>query len=261
MITIITPTYNRAYTLERLYFSLKDQDSHKFEWVVVDDGSTDRTKLLLSDFVSSSPFQTQVVSQSNSGKHAAINAGVSMSSGEWVFIVDSDDALTHDAISTIYKNIQNVSADVVGLCFRRRFFQGEIVGDVVDLPNPSSLKPSEVGRLFKGDLAYVFRRNALLKFPFPLIPGERFVPELYIWNMIGDDGDILYFGDKAIYECEYLEDGYSANFESNLRRNPQGFLLFYVTQASREPTCLGRLKCLIRCIQCVFFIVSKGNTR
>ncbi|EFO2923625.1 glycosyltransferase, partial [Escherichia coli] len=43
LISIITPTYNRAYTLDRLYNSLVTQDSEKFEWIIIDDGSTDET--------------------------------------------------------------------------------------------------------------------------------------------------------------------------------------------------------------------------
>ena len=261
MITILTPTYNRAHTLGRLFFSLETQNDRRFEWIVVDDGSTDSTKQLLSEFISKSTFSMQVVNQENSGKHAAINSGVINSKSEWIFIVDSDDALTQDAVFSRYQELRSIGTDINGLCFPRRFFKGKLVGRSVNCSGPISLHPSQAGSFFQGDLAYVFRRDSLLKYPFPLIPGERFVPELYIWNIIGDNGKILYFADKAIYECEYLSDGYSANFSSNLFRNPQGFLLFYVTQAPREFSWLGKLKCLYRCLQCIFFIVFKGNAK
>ena len=52
MITIFTPTYNRGYIIEKLYLSLCNQTSNEFEWLVVDDGSTDNTKDLIEQFIS-----------------------------------------------------------------------------------------------------------------------------------------------------------------------------------------------------------------
>jgi len=45
--TVFTPTYNRAHTLPRVYESLKHQTFRDFEWLIVDDGSTDNTKELV----------------------------------------------------------------------------------------------------------------------------------------------------------------------------------------------------------------------
>lgn len=47
-LTVFTPTYNRAYIIERLYESLKKQTIKDFEWVIVYDGSTDNTKEVVS---------------------------------------------------------------------------------------------------------------------------------------------------------------------------------------------------------------------
>lgn len=52
IITIFTPTYNRAHLLERLYLSLIKQTNHSFIWLVVDDGSTDNTKELIEQYIS-----------------------------------------------------------------------------------------------------------------------------------------------------------------------------------------------------------------
>ena len=52
MITVFTPTYNRAYILPKLYASLRTQTSDNFEWVIVDDGSTDETKRLVTGWLS-----------------------------------------------------------------------------------------------------------------------------------------------------------------------------------------------------------------
>lgn len=257
MISIVTPTYNRAHTLPRLFDSLCQQTYRNFEWMVIDDGSTDDTPELLANFKRSAPFAVQVIQQANSGKHVAVNAGVSIATGEWVFIVDSDDALTPDAILTVEEKLSQFnSSRLVGLAFRKAFYDGQIIGERIG-PGVMRLNPTGAGELFKGDLAYVFKKEAMLKHPFPVIPGEKFVPELYIWNKIGDEGDIYYFTDICIYLCEYLPDGYSRNFNANLRRNPRGFLLYYKSQISRETTITNKLKRTIRAAQCYLFILKE----
>lgn len=83
MLTVVTATYNRAYTLPRLFDSLLQQTRMDFEWVVVDDGSTDETESLLKDFQAQATFSMRVIKQKNAGKHVAINSGVQASSGAW----------------------------------------------------------------------------------------------------------------------------------------------------------------------------------
>ena len=101
MLTILTPTYNRAEELKRLGGSLLAQTSKDFEWLVIDDGSSDETAAVVNDFSSQASFPVRYVKKDNGGKHTAINLGVSMISSGLTFIVDSDDWLTEDAVSTI----------------------------------------------------------------------------------------------------------------------------------------------------------------
>lgn len=257
MVSIITPTFNRAHTLPRLFQSLQAQEDKNFEWIVVDDGSTDDTATLLEEFQNLQVCPMIVLSQENSGKHVAVNNGVRAAQGEWIVILDSDDALTPDAVSTILQTKEDHESKI-GFCFRKEYFQGGLVGKKFSSDKSFCLHPSQANKVFQGDLAFVFQREVMLDFPFPVIPGEIFVPELYIWNLIGDQGDILCFPTKSIYFCEYLADGYSANFKANFQRNPQGFLLFYVTQLHREQQWLGKGKCLIRSLQCLLRLGLKG---
>ncbi|MFW8695087.1 glycosyltransferase family 2 protein, partial [Mesorhizobium japonicum] len=69
MITVLTPTYNRATTLSRLFQSLCTQSNMSFEWLVVDDGSNDGTVDLLNEFSICAPFIIRIIRQENSGKH------------------------------------------------------------------------------------------------------------------------------------------------------------------------------------------------
>ncbi|OLU34312.1 hypothetical protein BVH03_02555 [Pseudomonas sp. PA15(2017)] len=255
MITVLTATYNRAHTLTRLYESLSTQADTDFIWLIVDDGSSDETAQLIESFIASSAINIVYLRKANGGKHSALNTGVESLSDGWVLIVDSDDALAPHAIANIRSAIcEQSSRNYAGLCFRKAFFDGKVVGrdDALSRVRKEML-PAKAGEIFRGDLAYMFRVKVIKKYLFPIIPGENFVPELYIWNKVAEDGGVFYYGDLAIYCCEYLEGGYSAGFESNLRRNPLGFLIFYVSQIRREPTWLRKLKCIIRVGQCLVF--------
>lgn len=260
MITVLTATYNRKHTLKRLFDSLCEQTDKSFEWLLIDDGSTDGTDEFVLGGLQSSEFATRYVRQENGGKHVAINTGARLAEGEWILILDSDDALTPEAISLLCGDIAvNDSPDIAGFCYRKAFFNGSFVGETGITEKLLSLHPTEAAAVFKGDLAYAFRTSILRRHPFPVINGEKFVPELYVWNQIGDEGQILYFADKAIYLCEYLPDGYSENFASNLRRNPRGFGLFYRAQFFREKSFLQRLKHAIRAMQCLYFSYCLGR--
>lgn len=256
MITVLTPTYNRAYTLERLYQSLLLQNI-PFEWLIIDDGSTDTTRQLIATFQQSSPFTIRYTYQDNAGKHLAINTGVPKAQGDFVFIVDSDDMLTEDALFYVQNVIESLGKNDVGICFRRAYFDGNLIGTNKLSAEPLYLSPTEAGNYFQGDLAYIFRTSALFSHPFPAINGEKFVPELLIWNAIGDEGKIIFYPDKAIYLCEYLADGYTVNFKRNLRRNPKGFALFYRDQIFRERSLIRKIKCAVRYLQCLYYEVIR----
>jgi len=235
MITILTATYNRAYCLPELYESIKQQSSLNFEWVIVDDGSSDGTDELVKQWIDEGLLLIKYVNQVNSGKHLALNYGVDNSSAEWIFIVDSDDKITTDAISSIEQQIGLLPATYSGLCFRKANFKSELLGSAFDATEEYiDCHPTDAASIFIADLAYVFKKTVMQQNSFPSISGEKFVPELLIWNAIGDTGPIRYFLHTIIYLCEYLPDGLSCNFKSQLRKNPKGFSLFYKDQMRRE---------------------------
>lgn len=82
MITVFTPAYNRAYIIQKLYKALCEQINKNFEWLVVDDGSTDNTEFLIKDFVAENKIKIKYIRQQNGGKHIAINTGVAAASGD-----------------------------------------------------------------------------------------------------------------------------------------------------------------------------------
>lgn len=259
MMTVLTPAYNRAHTLPRLYSSLCGQVNGDFEWLVIDDGSSDSTRALVNGYIELGDINIRYHFQENSGKHVALNAGVNLAAGEWIFIVDSDDALTTDAVDMVFKGVSECrSENIAGVCYRRASFDGVIIGESFPGKEKILMSPTDAGNAFKGDLAYIFKSSFMRAHPFPVIPGERFVPELYVWNRISDSGGIYFFPDKYVYFCDYLEDGYSKNFKENLIKNPIGFFVFYISQVSREEGLVRKIKCIIRSIQCAVYAAIRG---
>lgn len=120
MISVFTPTYNRGSLISRVYESLERQTNKDFEWIIVDDGSTDDTEKIVAAFQEKATFPIAYKKKHNEGKHVAINVGSTMANGEWFFIVDSDDTLTPDAIEKIEFYCDEIKHDasfagVVGL--------------------------------------------------------------------------------------------------------------------------------------------------
>ena len=118
LVTVFTPTYNRAYILEQLYRSLCSQTCKNFEWLIVDDGSTDNTCELVALWSQENKFSIRYYLQKNGGKHRAINKGVELAQGELFYIVDSDDQLPPNSINDILCIYSDVCDDdsFAGVC-------------------------------------------------------------------------------------------------------------------------------------------------
>jgi glycosyltransferase involved in cell wall biosynthesis len=99
-ISVIIPTFDRAWVLGCAIDSVLDQTVSDFELIVVDDGSTDRTPALLAGYGD----RLHVIRQANSGVSAARNAGIAASRGSLVAFLDSDDRWLPEklAVQTAY---------------------------------------------------------------------------------------------------------------------------------------------------------------
>ena len=111
IVTIFTPTYNRAYILENLYESLIRQTSQKFEWLIVDDGSTDETANLVATWQKENKISIRYLKQKNGGKQRAHNKGVEECKTELFVCVDSDDYIADGSIESILKTWKNIKGD------------------------------------------------------------------------------------------------------------------------------------------------------
>lgn len=229
MITVFTPTYNRAYIIRKLYKALCGQINKNFEWLVVDDGSTDNTEFLIKDFVAENKIKIKYIRQQNGGKHIAINTGVAAASGDLFFIVDSDDYLTPDAIEWMdseWNRIKN-NKHFAGISGIRIYSNGTKIGGGIDFgtidADPLSIRYTHH---IKGDLAEAWRTEIMKVYPFPVFSDERFCSEGLIWGRIAQKY-IVRFVHKGIYVCGYLDDGLTKNSIQCRRNSPEYSALAY----------------------------------
>jgi glycosyltransferase involved in cell wall biosynthesis len=223
LVTIVTPSYNRSQRLKNLYNSLLRQTCYSFLWIIIDDGSTDSTKDVVKEF-NTNLFEIKFFTQKNSGKHRAINNIVDYVSSELIFIVDSDDMLTFDAIETIYSDFYSVEKKLIGLSYLRSDTQGYIIGDEFTSDRLLSTHADErIINNIEGDKAEVWKTSEFKKIPFLEFDNERFFSEQHKYLAMSGTGEIL-FRNKSIYICEYLPDGLSSKIRKLQYENPSGAL-------------------------------------
>ena len=248
MFTVFTPTYNRGALLNRLYQSLCAQRYKDFEWIIVDDGSSDDTASIVELLQSrhrNKDFSIRYYRKENGGKHTAINVGVKKAQGDLFFISDSDDILPPNALQTIANVWEQIKDDssIGGICgLDGDINDGSIIGTgfpkEVHLLNIELSNHINIGYIdattrdvrFKlkvdGDMKEVFRTSVLREFPFPEIKGERFCPEVLIWNRIASKYKLRHIN-KIIYLVEYQQDGITSAITRSRMDSPIATTMTY----------------------------------
>lgn len=252
-LTIFTPTYNRGYLLPELYNSLLKQDSKDFEWLVIDDGSTDDTQAIVAGWIAENDggFAIRYYKVNNGGKQRAINQAVELAHSDWLFIVDSDDELTPDAVSTIIGWIDALPesetfAGVSGLKYNVALppsGQPDVNIPSCGYVDCSNLERDKYG--LSHDMAEVFKVSVLKKYPFKVWPGETFTPECVVWDKLALDGYKLRYYAKYIYIYSYREDGLTRGGYETYRKGIMGCAMAYDIKARSAVTIKDRMRCVI----------------
>lgn len=213
MITIFTPIYNRVDTITRLYESLCHQTCKDFEWLIVDDGSTDGLEELIDKFCAEKLIRIRFYRQPNQGKHIAVNKGVSLAEGKYFYIVDSDDYLPTDAVEFInnklseidnkpeYGGIIGMDETIEGKVLCRRHIDNYIDATTFDLRFKYKIEC---------DRADIVRTELMRKYPYPNTLGEKYSAPSYVYNLIANEGYIFRIFPNIIKKIEYLPNGISS---------------------------------------------------
>jgi glycosyltransferase involved in cell wall biosynthesis len=242
-ITVYTPTFNRAYTLEKGYKALLRQTSKDFEWLIIDDGSTDNTKSLVDSWIAEGKIKIRYIYQENSGVHIARNNAINNITTELNVCVDSDDYLVNDAIESVLKLWdEKGGANYAGIIGWDIFEDGCIVGK----PFPEGLDSSTLFDLYElykipGDKKMFYRTDIVKRFPSPQFDGEKYFPNKYKYTLTDEVAPCLLLH-KPLCVVEYLPDGITADLFNRYLKNPKGFIFYREFLMKKSKTLLNRFR-------------------
>lgn len=236
-ITVITPTYNRAHTLQRAFESLKAQTLKEFKWIIMDDGSTDGTKNLIEKLKTESSFEIEYFYHSNRHKFHTVFDGIKMVKTPYFTILDSDDTYPSDALQVLFGEAEKIENQdeyitVTGLSGDEN---NRIVGD--SYPGngfDGSILEMRYKYKIKGDKNGIFITKTYLKelsnFDESNIPEGIYIPQSVFFNIYDSKGLKSRFINKIIRI--YHKDENDAQSVSNTRwsgKNRYGLMLGYLS--------------------------------
>ena len=237
LITVFTPTYNRAYCLGGCYESMKRQTNKNFVWLIIDDGSSDNTKELVDGWLKeNNEFEIKYIYKKNGGMHTAYNSAYEVIDTELCMNVDSDDWLTDTAIEDVVNFwSKNKREDIGGIYALDMFENGKVIGEYFpdDLTEfrgwgyKTIFYKDKTGKNKKidihGDKKFIGVTKVINQYPpFPVYENENYYSLFHKQHYIERDYTILIFN-KPVCVVEYREDGNSNNMYKQYIRNCHGF--------------------------------------
>jgi glycosyltransferase involved in cell wall biosynthesis len=232
LFTVFTPTYNRAHTLHRVYDSLRAQTLRDFEWLVVDDGSTDDTPSLIAQWTKAADFPIRHFKQEHSGKHIAHNLAVREAQGEFFFTLDSDDACVPHTLQRMANLWQSIPVHerqsfcgVGGLCVDQH---GKLVGERFPRePLDADMLERHYLYRVRGEKCVMMRTELVRRFPFPEIKKTSFIPEGRVWFEVAKAHKIRWVNE--IFRLYYTGQGGNLSDRSHsLQESAPGRMHYYV---------------------------------
>jgi len=255
-LTVFTPTYNRGYCLHQVYESLCSQTSSDFEWLVIDDGSTDTTKELVAGWIAEGTIKITYYYKENGGMHTGHNSAYELITTVLNVCIDSDDYMPNTAIELIlefWKTHGNEKvAGIVGL-------DADNNGTIIGSKFPANLKQSTLEAIYykhkvTGDKKLILRTEVVKKYPkYPVFEGESFVPLGILYLRIDQDYELLCLN-KPLCIVEYLADGSSKNIFNQYKKNPKGFRYSRIVELTFIKNKREKFKKVLHLISSTFFI-------
>jgi glycosyltransferase involved in cell wall biosynthesis len=200
--TVFTPTHNRAHTLDRVYESLKSQTYRDFEWLIVDDGSTDNTHEVVERWQQENKFPIRYIHQEHGHKHIAFARGVREADGELFLTLDSDDSCEPQALERFKYHWDDIPRDrkdkfsaVTCLC---KGIDGKIVGTPFPF-DPTDSNSLEIYYRYKvrGEKWGFHRTDVLREINYYEEIRGVYIPESVYWNQIAAKYQTRYVNDQV----------------------------------------------------------------
>jgi len=228
--SICTPVFNRAHLLPRLYSSLllNIDENISFEWLIVDDGSSDDIAAFISMVKADAKLDIRYIKKANEGKHSCMNVFFAQAQGELTLILDSDDKLVKDALKQVKGIWESLAerediAGIIGLCLDMATKKPS-AQCFFDDPIESTLLENAYKYNMKGDRCDFTRTSLFQDKSFPIYSDEKFMPEAVVTVLF--DADYKYYcTNLAFKEIEYQADGLTNTYAALAMNNPKGMAL------------------------------------
>lgn len=258
-LTVFTPAYNRAHTIWRTYESLCRQTCKDFEWLIVDDGSSDNTRELVEGWIKEAKISIRYIYQQNQGMHGAHNTAYANIDTPLNTCIDSDDYMPDDAVEKILACWREKGNDkLAGLVGLDVTEDGQVIGTQFPPDMPTTTLQGFYAAGGKGDKKLVYRTDVIKRYPeYPLFQGERYVGLAYKYMLIDQDYELITLNVPLVI-VEYQQDGSSFNMFKQYWNNPKGFAFF--RKAEMVTTRSLKRKFLI-CAHYVSSSIISGNRR
>lgn len=248
LITVFTPTYNRADTLKLCYNSLVNQTSDNFVWQIIDDGSTDNTEELVKQFISEGKIDITYIKKENGGKVSAINRSLNETETELWLCLDSDDYLFPPAVECfekLYPLIEN-EEKICGLFSLRSNpdgtpMQGKDIPDNLICETQFNLRYKYH---IEPEYVQVYKTKIINNYRYPLFPNEKYMPLSYMQDQI-DQKYLFHIFHEPTMVCEYRSDGITHNQKRLVLKNPKGYTEFKRQQITIAKQFLFKIKACI----------------
>ncbi len=190
LVSICTPVYNRINTIQRTFDSIINQDYKSFEYIIVDDGSTDGVEKIINKFMNYVDFPCIYIHKDNGGVHTARNLAVKFARGKYFTNIDSDDEFLPNAISTFVKAWDSIPKDKIGeyreivaLCVddNNNILGNKFPDNInqLDMKKAQKLCDATGGEHISMDLTKIRKENL-----FPEPKGVKMVMENILWRKL-----------------------------------------------------------------------------
>ena len=250
-LTIFTPTYNRAHTLGRVYDSLRQQTSDDFEWLVVDDGSTDGTRAMVEAWQKDAPFTLRYIYKENGGLYTGYNTAYLNIETELNVCIDSDDFMPPTAVERIVtlwnaRPRDHEYAGITGL----DFYAGTdkpIAGYFPEGMTEAYFLDLHIQNIHRGDSKQVMRTD-LMRAVAPQVgfPGEKDFNPIYMLINVCDRYPVLLANENFCFVEYQQTDSMSANIYKQYMRSPRSFAKCRLQEMTlRRSTAMNRWRSAI----------------
>ena len=226
-LTVFTPSYNRAHLIGRGYDSLCKQTCQDFEWLVIDDGSTDNTREVIAQYIAEQRIAIRYIWKENGGLYTGYNIAYTNITSPLNVCIDSDDFIPENAVELILQTWNERGgeqyAGIIGLDFyadKKQPIGGYFPKDL----NEVYLHDLYLYRIHLGDAKQVMRTD-LMSHIAPQIgfPNEKDFNPIYMLLQACDTLPLLVINENLCW-VDYQKTGMAANIFKQYVRSPHSLI-------------------------------------